>query len=89
MSNNLVTSSPCPSERANKVLYTISLRNFYLSPDQLESILKELPRDKAGLIKIEDFFTRDIHSQEAFKVVKLGRLPAITVFPLSLYRVGV
>ena len=38
---------------------------------QIKKILKPLPTDKDGRIKIEDFLYKDVHSEDAFKVIIL------------------
>ena len=52
---------------------TVSKDNFYqnfFALSQVKKILKPLPTDKDGRIKIDDFLNKDIHSEDAFKVSK-------------------
>lgn len=63
----------CTKDEVNIILYIftghISLENVFFF--QIKKILKPLPTDKDGRIKIEDFLYKDVHSEDAFKVIIL------------------
>ena len=64
MCSNLVTFKFCDRVKGQFLL------GYFFALSQVKKILKPLPTDKDGRIKIDDFLNKDIHSEDAFKVSK-------------------
>jgi len=54
------------------------------SKDEIKKILKPLPTDKDGRIKIDDFLHKDVHSEDAFKAMDKNKDGFITKGELKL-----
>ena len=64
----------CTKDEVNIILYIFTGHTYFLRKwffFQIKKILKPLPTDKDGRIKIEDFLYKDVHSEDAFKVIIL------------------
>jgi Ca2+-binding EF-hand superfamily protein len=55
-----------------------------VSKDEIKRILAPIPRDKEGKIKIKDFISLDIHSEDAFDAMDKNKDGFITKGELKL-----
>eukprot|EP00095_Tigriopus_kingsejongensis_P003500 maker-scaffold373_size192110-snap-gene-0.37 protein:Tk03500 transcript:maker-scaffold373_size192110-snap-gene-0.37-mRNA-1 annotation:"hypothetical protein PRUPE_ppa012426mg" len=60
-----------------------------IEKDELKAIMAPLPRDKGGKIKIDDFFTLDIHSSTAFEAMDKNKDGFITKGEMKLAKKSV